>query len=561
MPTPPLPGPSPTHPPRKQIEDPTQLLVVDGRSCKLHRSIEQHAALERGDGLIPWNGAHVGRGRGGAGFWSGWVGWVGLAAPPCVSTHCGWVMGSAHHARCLRHAFQPVCWGRNTHTHTHRPQDNLIDRFDGRALLDFYREPPPGFKARRERSHQEERLEEVRPGRARRARGLLSRGVAHAGLRERGDRTPGARNRRGSGGKPKPNTTAPWARAPHRNPVTLRPAALSPSRPAAPTRDAALQALAFEAFRDAIRFAARGLPDREGIRAARDEHIARRAHLQSALQAVEQVVFKGRQQGGGAAAAAGPSAAQAGTGQYAAVGFSYGGGGEGEGVGSDSDDSDSDSDDGGGGPEDEAEAAQEAEDDRVDDIAERYGLADFSYRLHRTLEKEGDDEARMRPRARCGPAPRARPAGRPGLARARCCVVSCRATAPPSAGPATSPAAAAHRSRPTPLLPAPQARHQPQKGARARQAHGRAGARPLERAAAGGCEERPPWGPVPAQPLGRPRRGAARGGAAAVVARQVRSWARAGARRLGCLAGGGCAVRPAWPAAAAQLPCSCHGPE
>jgi arginine/serine-rich splicing factor 16 len=44
----------------------------------------------------------------------------------------------------------------------------------------------------------------------------------------------------------------------------------------------------------------------------------------------------------------------------------------------------------------EAELAQEAEDDRVDEMAEGFGLEDFSYRLHKSLEKEGEDEARMR---------------------------------------------------------------------------------------------------------------------------------------------------------------------
>lgn len=84
------------------IEDPHQALTADGRSCRLHRSFEQHAALERGEGLIPWNGA----------------------------------------------------------------VDNLIDRFDGRALLDFYRDPPPSVK-NRARSHQEQRLDDVRAARER----------------------------------------------------------------------------------------------------------------------------------------------------------------------------------------------------------------------------------------------------------------------------------------------------------------------------------------------------------------------------------------------------------
>jgi arginine/serine-rich splicing factor 16 len=78
------------------VEDPHQELAFAGRACRIHRSIEQHAALERGDGLIPWNGA----------------------------------------------------------------QDNLIDRFDGRALLDFYRAPPPAAN-QREKTYQERKLEEV----------------------------------------------------------------------------------------------------------------------------------------------------------------------------------------------------------------------------------------------------------------------------------------------------------------------------------------------------------------------------------------------------------------
>jgi hypothetical protein len=48
----------------------------------------------------------------------------------------------------------------------------MIDRFDGRALLDFYRDPPPGSAARR--SHQEERLQEVRTSPASKTGSALS---------------------------------------------------------------------------------------------------------------------------------------------------------------------------------------------------------------------------------------------------------------------------------------------------------------------------------------------------------------------------------------------------
>ena len=44
-------------------------------------------------------------------------------------------------------------------------QDNLIDRFDGRALLDFYREPDPQARCP-QKTEDELELEEVRRGAA-----------------------------------------------------------------------------------------------------------------------------------------------------------------------------------------------------------------------------------------------------------------------------------------------------------------------------------------------------------------------------------------------------------
>ena len=70
--------------------------MITGRSCRIFKNTEQHAAVEKGDGLIPWNGQ----------------------------------------------------------------QDNLIDRFDGRALLDFYRDPP-AHRQQREKTHEEAKLDEV----------------------------------------------------------------------------------------------------------------------------------------------------------------------------------------------------------------------------------------------------------------------------------------------------------------------------------------------------------------------------------------------------------------
>lgn len=72
------------------------LLRVDGRPSKTTRSDEQYRAVESLEGMIPWNGR----------------------------------------------------------------TDNLIDRFDGRALLDFYREPPPSSR-RRPKTDDEAELDEV----------------------------------------------------------------------------------------------------------------------------------------------------------------------------------------------------------------------------------------------------------------------------------------------------------------------------------------------------------------------------------------------------------------
>lgn len=80
-----------------QAENPLLALAVDGHTCRLHRNSDQHGALERGDGLIPWNGR----------------------------------------------------------------TDNMIDRFDGRALLDMYREPDAAVLRNRAKTYDEIKLEEV----------------------------------------------------------------------------------------------------------------------------------------------------------------------------------------------------------------------------------------------------------------------------------------------------------------------------------------------------------------------------------------------------------------
>lgn len=86
-----------------QNEHPLHALRLDGRSCAVHASTEQYEAIERQEGLIPWQG-----GPGGG--------------------------------------------------------DNLIDRFDGRAMLDMYVPPRPGVQ--RPKTDEEVELEEVRGGAA-----------------------------------------------------------------------------------------------------------------------------------------------------------------------------------------------------------------------------------------------------------------------------------------------------------------------------------------------------------------------------------------------------------
>ncbi|EFJ50870.1 hypothetical protein VOLCADRAFT_103657 [Volvox carteri f. nagariensis] len=221
----------------------------------------------------------------------------------------------------------------------------LIDRFDGRALLDFYKEPDASAWTR-PKNPQEEKLEQV----------LL-------------------RDKLG------------WQRS-GRNACEH-------------VQNVQTQSLRFESFRDAVRLVGKGLTEPEGLAFARQENIEIRAAMRAAATAA-------------AAAAAGQrhppplgiAMPATGTGVFAAVGFNYGGnaGGSGSAAGagdssscsSDSDDDDDSDDEDVEGASEDADAGQEAEDDRIDDIAEQYGLTDFSYRLHRTLQQEGEDEARMR---------------------------------------------------------------------------------------------------------------------------------------------------------------------
>ncbi|KAG2445716.1 hypothetical protein HXX76_000322 [Chlamydomonas incerta] len=173
------------------------------------------------------------------------------------------------------------------------------------------------------------------------------------------------------------------------------------TRPKPPNEERLELSLRFESFRDVVRLSAKGLSEEKGIEFAHQENIEIRAARRAAAAAQ-------------AAATSGHRNPQplpmsmpslAGTGAFAAVGFNYGGSSEAAGAagGGEGDDSSSSSDSDSSSSSDSepddglnADARQEAEDDRIDDIAEQYGLTDFSFRLHKVLEKEGEEEARMR---------------------------------------------------------------------------------------------------------------------------------------------------------------------
>ncbi|MEW5308803.1 MAG: hypothetical protein WDW38_000734 [Sanguina aurantia] len=224
-----------------QVETPFNMLVLDGRACKLHRNLEQHTAIEREEGLIPWNG----------------------------------------------HA------------------DHLIDRFDGRAMLDMYREPAPNLRDK-PKTAEESKLE------------LL---------------------------------------------------------------------LAFEAFRDVVALEGKGYSEPKGLAAAEADLAELRAAARVSAAASSTVGTTRQQQ-----------QAAAGQGLYGAVGFSYATTAD---PASSSDD-ESDGEGVGDAAEGEAGEEEEAEDERMDGVAEGFGIEDFTYRLGKALEQEGRAEAlaRLKPRKR-----------------------------------------------------------------------------------------------------------------------------------------------------------------
>lgn len=176
-----------------------------------------------------------------------------------------------------------------------------------------------------------------------------------------------------------------------------------------------MQTLRFESYRDLVRLVARGLTEAQGLQFTEQESLERRAAQHAAMQAATDAVYNNPKPGGGPPPPSGPAGLPSGSGQYSAIGFSYDAGATAgfagaAGAESSSDDSSSDESNSEGeddlgagvGPLSEADLAQEAEDDRVDEMAEGFGLQDFSYRLHKSLEKEGEEEARMRNPPRYG---------------------------------------------------------------------------------------------------------------------------------------------------------------
>lgn len=131
-------------------EHPLNYLVVSGRPCKMHKNADMHASLERMEGLIPWNGhqdnlidrcAHADECR------------LCVQCESHNQSERKQCMQSAPRSPPLR--FQTCC---RAYTSDYFTKSRC--RFDGRALLDFYRDPQPGAH-RRAKSSNELKLEEL----------------------------------------------------------------------------------------------------------------------------------------------------------------------------------------------------------------------------------------------------------------------------------------------------------------------------------------------------------------------------------------------------------------
>ncbi|PRW45018.1 CLK4-associating serine arginine rich isoform X2 [Chlorella sorokiniana] len=153
--------------------------------------------------------------------------------------------------------------------------------------------------------------------------------------------------------------------------------------------------LRFEAYRDLVRLKCLGLSERQGIAHAEQENVAIRAASRAAAVAALEAAKGPKPLPSQSAlfAGSGASATPAGTGQFAAVGFSYGG-----------------SEGGGGDEEEEEEEEEESDDDDVPATAEdadmdrsalkEFGLEDFSSMLRWAMRQEAEEAAAVRRRRR-----------------------------------------------------------------------------------------------------------------------------------------------------------------
>jgi hypothetical protein len=93
----------------------------------------------------------------------------------------------------------------------------------------------------------------------------------------------------------------------------------------------------------------------------------------------------------------------AGQGLYGAVGFAYNGEDDllaaissGEGSSSDEEEEEEEP------PVTNEDLAEDAEDDRMDELAEKYGVQDYAYLLHKISKQEGEEDELRRKRPRWG---------------------------------------------------------------------------------------------------------------------------------------------------------------
>lgn len=169
-----------------------------------------------------------------------------------------------------------------------------------------------------------------------------------------------------------------------------------------------MQTLRFESYRDLVRLVSRGVTEAQGLTLVEQESLNRRAAEHAAVQAANDAVYNNPRPGGAAAGGPGTlgSGVPAGTGMYSAMGFSYdtaaagpagAGAAAADSSDSDSDDLDSDGEAGANEMLSEADMAQEAEDDRVDEIAEGFAL-----QVSLAQCTGGDSRQGGRGKAKCG---------------------------------------------------------------------------------------------------------------------------------------------------------------